>query len=135
MNAKSKVQDIDTIAEAAREFDSNYLANVLRSCDCYSQDWHDSTTILLRFENNDLLIFEDELGMNYTIGSVNTNKFEELIASSMSTSQETATCICWRNAGEYQNLIGTREAGRMLLFRFIQDEHGDCIELPGNLLK
>lgn len=132
MTEDSKTHCLNKLIEAIREFDDDYLADVFRPWDCYSQNWHDVKVILFRFENNDLLVHVDNIGIYYEIGSVDTNDFKAAVNCS-DTNED--CCLCWQRTSGYQDLVGTKSAGCNLLCRFLRDEFGDSVELCGNLLE
>lgn len=132
MTKESKIKSTQKLIEALRGFDNDYLADVFRPWDCCTQNWHDTRTVLLRFESNDLLISFDKPGAIFEIGAVDTNAFVGIDAC-MAADEE--CCLCWRRASAYQELVGTKKAGNSLLWCFLRDELGDDVELFGDLLK
>ncbi len=111
----------DTFIKSTKEFDTDYLADVFRPWDCYAQDWLDEMTVLFRFESNDLLVYTGENGLDCKIGPIDTSAFEDSIMDCMCVESPKDTCLCWRHAREYRELIGTKNVRRKLFRLLLRD--------------
>lgn len=99
---------------AIREFNDDYLADVLRPWDCYKQTWYDNFTTVCRFESNDCLVYVDEDGLNYKVGPIDTDAFDDLMAEFIGANTDDV-CLCWRHDYHYGCLIGTKGLSADLL--------------------
>ncbi|MEQ3363429.1 hypothetical protein [Raoultibacter massiliensis] len=114
MTSEAQTNTSDVLHEAFCKFDDDYLADVLRPWDCYEQDWYDNKTVLYRFESDDLLAREMPSGLLYEIGPIDTDAFDMRLVVESKPESASDTCVCWRHAAGYENLIGTKSIGMVL---------------------
>lgn len=122
MSDDTKTNSSQKLIEAIRGFDDDHLVDVLRLWDCYTQSWYDESTILLRFESDDLLVYADDSGWNFKVGPVDTDISSE---SSVAINDLVAVrdhCLCWRYTCECQDLIGINGADDELIRRIAQSD-------------
>ncbi|WP_278854220.1 hypothetical protein [Gordonibacter pamelaeae] len=103
------------VVELFEEFDDDYLADVLRPWDCDAQDWLDHTTTVFRFENDDLLVWNEMGGLKAMRGIVDTQSFD---ASLLAPGTKDA-CLVWRVDAAFGDLVGTIELSATLLELFV----------------
>ena len=103
------------VVELFEEFDDDYLADVLRPWDCDAQDWLDHTTTVFRFENDDLLVWNEMGGLKAMRGIVDTQSFD---ASLLAPGTKDA-CLVWHVDAAFGDLVGTIELSATLLELFV----------------
>ena len=98
------------VVELFEEFDDDYLADVFRVWDCDAQDWHNGTTTVFRFENDDLLVWSEMGGLKAERGAVDTQApIEEPLNA----------CLVWRADPAFSEEIGNRRLCSTLLESFV----------------
>ena len=115
----------DEMVNAIREFDDDYLADVLRPWDCYKQDWYDNFTTLYRFESNDYLVYEDKEGINYKVAPIDTSSFDESLLKLIGTNESEA-CLCWRYDKKAKDFIGNAHVATKVLSQFLEQYQSSC---------
>lgn len=88
-----------TETDELSSFKSDDLIDVFGLWDCYAQDWVPNTPLVLRFEQNDLLVRRLHEGfLEVSLGSVDTSNTgsvdttsDVVLAPSLSDDQ----CLCW----------------------------------------
>lgn len=103
------------VVELFEEFDDDYLADVFRVWNCDAQDWHDGTTTLFRFENDDLLVWNEMGGLKAKRGAVDTESFP--LRPLIGANEE--SCITWRSDSSFADLIGRVALSATLLGLFV----------------
>lgn len=102
-------------------FKNDCLADVLRVWDCYSQDWHDTSITLFRFENDDVLVWDEKGLIQATSGPIDTNAVNINQLRIEDTLDDDHLCLCWRCVPEFSSFIGQSDCTAELLaalFRF-----------------
>lgn len=100
-------------------FDGCYLADVLRPWDCYAQDWADRYMRILRFEEDDLLVWMQADSMHVEIGAIDTNAFNCGSKMAPDAKPTEDMCLCWRRDPAYAEACGYIERASKLLDEFI----------------
>lgn len=103
-----------------KEFDDEYLADVLRIWDCDAGEWCDIFTIVYRFENNDLLVWKDSDKLCARIGAVETDSMINLIPQTSEGIRPAEVCLSWRFDRGYDELIGRIGVASEILARIMQ---------------
>ncbi|WP_251213061.1 hypothetical protein [Adlercreutzia murintestinalis] len=103
------------VVELFEEFDDDYLADVFRVWDCDAQNWQNGTTVVFRFENDDLLVWNVMGGLKAKRGAVDTQKFQ--LGALIGASEE--SCIAWRSDSSFADLIGRAALSATLLESFV----------------
>ena len=98
------------VAESFAAFDDDVLANVLRLWDCDAQDWSDDHMIVFRFENDDLLVWNELGGLKARRGPVDTAAKPQI---------EEGPCLIWRPDSSFGEYIGRAELSSALLETFV----------------
>lgn len=94
------------VADLFAEFEGDILADVLRIWDCDAQDWLDGTTTIFRFENDDVLVW-DEMGfLMARNGPVDTNTVKNDQVWHEGLQNDDHLCVCWRFAPEFSSFVG-----------------------------
>lgn len=89
----------------ASEICNDCLADVLRPWDCVKSHWHDESTLLLRFESNDLLMWSGDEGICHDLNAVDTRSFQSSLARKIGA-DELETCLAWRSDEDGYRLTG-----------------------------
>lgn len=101
-------------SELLKEFDSEYLADVLRVWDCDSQEWYDETTTVLRFENDDLLIWSEDGVMRARRGAVPNGLLDQETYVLIHSDSENH-CLCWLPDSSYPAQLGCSHQCKVIL--------------------
>ena len=104
------------VVELFAMFDNDVLADVLRVWNCDTQDWHDGTTTVFRFENDDLLVWNEMGGLRAVRGAVDTTSFDYALLGE-GTEQE--CCLAWRTDSSFAKLLGESSISSTLLESFV----------------
>ncbi len=107
------------VADLFAQFDGDILADVLRLWDCDAQDWIDGTTTVFRFENDDLLVWNEMGGLRARKGAVDTAAFNQSAIPELQTSQGKGDCLAWRPDFSFASYLGESELGQTLLDTFV----------------
>ena len=102
------------VVELFEEFDDDYLADVLRPWDCDAQDWLDHTTTVFRFENDDLLVWNEMGRLKAMRGIVDTQSFDASLLAPARRSHLQA-CVEPRPRGRSSRSPCTRNCLRPLI--------------------
>lgn len=108
MNKDTLRQIPHLVKELFSGMSDDYLADVLRPWDCYSQQWADDHMHLFRFESDDMLIWLSDGVLQAERGAVDTSVFEP--TNRIATKKDPAEdmCLCWVKDGSFKGIIGTR---------------------------
>lgn len=119
MAKKTLVRHSDHFNAIIEGFDGSYLADVLRPWDCYAQEWADRYMRILRFEEDDLLVWMQADSMHVEIGAIDTNTFDcgSKMASDAKSTED--MCLCWRRDPAYGEACGYIERASKLFDEFI----------------
>ena len=110
--------DISNVVVALlEELDNDFLADVLRLWDCETQDWYGRYPMVLRFESNDVLLWQDRAEINARTGAVDTSALDVLLPNALDPALTRNRCLSWRFASDYANLIGEKGLSTKLLAR------------------
>lgn len=82
----------------------DYLADVFRVWDCNEQHWIDSSPVLLRFEEEDVLAWKEDGRVVMRTGPVSTRS--DPSGAFPAHPQGRWDCTCWLHDDEYDGLIG-----------------------------
>lgn len=110
MTKETAITIPDDVRDALMAFDDDYLADVMRPWDCYSQDWFDNTTTIFRFENDDLLVWCEVDCLKAKQGAVVTQNTIET---------ESESCLIWMSDPTFSDLFGVKGLSSALLERFL----------------
>ena len=102
------------VVELFKEFDGDYLADVLRVWDCDKQDWLDGATTFFRFESDDLLVWNVIGCLRAKRGAVDAQSFQ--LAELIGVNEE--SCIVWRSDLSFSGCIGRTSLSATLLDSF-----------------
>ena len=105
------------VANLCAEFDDDFLAEVFRIWDCDTQCWLHNSPILLRFENDDLLIWIEKGRLAANRGSVNTAN-AMLFISDPDGINAADVCLTWRVDHSWDYLAGETHLSWILLNSF-----------------
>lgn len=105
------------VVDLFAQFDGNILADVLRLWDCDAQDWKDDTTMVFRFEDEDLLVWKESTMLCARIGAVETAFMDDSISKTLGEILPNEECLSWRIDRGYDVLIGRRGVASQLLAR------------------
>lgn len=92
------------------EFDEDILADVLRLWDCDAQDWSYDRKIVFRFENDNLLVWNELGELKARRGPVDT---------AAKPQHEEEACLSWRPDTSFGAYIGRAELSSALLETFV----------------
>lgn len=106
------------VAELFAEFDEDILADVLRLWDCDAQDWFDGTTMVLRFESDDLLVWNELGRLGACKGAVDTSTFDKGAIPALQLTEDKEICLTWRPDSAYAMLLGESALTQTLLEMF-----------------
>jgi len=108
------------VIEMFKEFDDEYLADVLRIWDCNAGDWCDIFAIVYRFENNDLLVWKESDTLWVRMGAVETSLKNGLIPWASEEIPPNDECLSWIFDPGYEELIGKKGVTSELLTCLMQ---------------
>lgn len=97
-----------------KQFKEDYLVAVYRIWDCYAKEWYIKSPYLLRFETNDVLIFNTSSGTQCVLGAVDTTNPGSQSAYSCASKNKNNACLCWREDAAFNSAIGC--CGKDLFF-------------------
>ena len=89
-----------------KEFDQDYLADVLSIWDCDTQNWFGSCITVFRFENDDLLIWNEIGSLKAKKGPVDTSKLDYSCFQELRKAFFKRACLCWRANSIFGNYLG-----------------------------
>lgn len=61
---------------AFSDYEGSYLVDVFSLWDCYAQSWFDGSTMVYRYENQDLLTWLSDDGLQVKPGAVDTSNVD-----------------------------------------------------------
>lgn len=88
------------------DYEGTYLAEVFSLWDCYAQRWLDGSTMVYRYENQDLLTWLTDEGLQVRCGAVDTTNVDPTILELIGKGDAGDICVCWRSGERYRNLVG-----------------------------
>ncbi len=106
------------VSDLFTQFDDDILADVLRLWDCEAQDWLDGTTTVFRFENDDLLVWNETGGLRASKGAVDTATFDQSAIPGLHLPEDKGDCLAWRPDLSFASYLGESELGQTLLDTF-----------------
>lgn len=115
MRYKTRIHIPSSVRALLEPFDDDYLADALRLWDCYEKNWMNNRATVLRFENDDLLLWKEADLLRCKRGSVETLQIEEFALNLISNGAEDDFCPCWRHDKEMQSFIGRNGVSAQLL--------------------
>lgn len=101
------------------QFDGDILADVLRPWDCDEQDWLDGTTTVFRFENDDLLVWNEMGGLRASKGAVDAATFDRSAIPGLNLSEDNGNCLAWRPDLSFASYLGESKLSQLLLDTFV----------------
>ena len=104
-----------TVLELPEE---DYLADVFRLWDCYTQEWIEPAAVLLRFESDDVLIWSDNEARQCKIGPVDAYHITNEDLFRLGFNAEDNPCLAWLHYYDDPICIGRYIRTKDLLFRF-----------------
>ena len=112
MTEETAITIPDDVRAAFVTFDDDYLADVLRLWNCDLKCWYEPCMIVLRFENDDVLIWQEANTMRCQKGAVDTTIIGSDISENTEEIVDEDACLCWIGDTIYSRFIGT--SGRIL---------------------
>lgn len=103
------------VADLFAEFDGDSLADVLRLWDCDTQDWIDGTTMIFRFENDDLLVWNEMGALRASKGAFDTASSSPSAIPSLQLAEDKGTCLVWRPDLSFASYLGESNLSQSLL--------------------
>lgn len=83
----------------------DYLADVLGVWDCYSRRWVRHAPIILRFENEDVLLQFESLDSTLPRASFRHGSESDFL-DELYGDEVASSCLCWLRSNLYHHLIG-----------------------------
>lgn len=115
MRYKTRVHIPSSVRALLESFDGDYLADALILWDCYEKNWMNNRATVLRFENDDLLLWKRADLLRCKRGSVETLQMEKSTRDLILNGAEGEFCPCWRHDKEMQSFIGRNSVSAQLL--------------------
>lgn len=116
------------VADLFAQFNSDTLADVLRLWDCVAQEWVDGTTTVFRFENDDLLVWNEMGRLRARKGAVDTASFDPSVTPSVQVAEDNGPCFAWRPDFSFNSYLGESKLSKSLLDVFACSLVSICLE-------
>lgn len=115
MTEETAITISDDVRAAFMAFDDDFLADVLRLWDCDLKRWHEPITIIFRFENSDVLVWQAADTVKCKEGAIDNTTARCPFPQSIEASIGPDACLCWLSDSSFSDFIGLTEITHELL--------------------
>lgn len=119
MIEKTAITIPDDVRTAFMAFDDDYLADVLRLWDCDLRNWHDPFVTILRFENDDIMVWYEDGALTCCQGAFDNYATLDYLPHKVKAGINSDACLCWLRDKHYDELVGSTHLSFDLLDRFV----------------